>query len=256
MPSETEDPEGYLEPCKIRIDDSYCDFDGHQGELSMIEGSVVDSNYLDDYCKKGGGMAIDVDKYKIKEPTKRLSALSQEKDGESEFSDGELFRMTDKEKRLSEYEPQPLLTKTASEEMLVNNVGNNDTLQKNKLKRVSSDSICKNDPSLNDLNKDGMDSSKETMYLSTPNINIKPGCSSTPEPSLGQRDSALQRSLPLLPSADVPEDVAIKKLKKALAANDDGLVQVYHGKSSLKRLSSESELALSQHKLRLTSSDC
>ena len=256
MPSETEDADGYLEPIKIRVDDTFCDFDGHQGELSQIEGSVVDSSYLDDYCRPGGGMAIDIDKYKIKEPKNRLSTLSQERDGESEYSDGELFRMTDKERMLSEVEQKSLLAKTASEQDLVNSAGSSsDTLQRHKLKKVSSGSIGKDNPSLNDLNKSGTAGSKETMYLSTPNIKFKPG-SGMPEPAKGARDSTLQRSLPLLPTTDVPEEVAIKKLKKALVDNNDGLIHLYHGKSSLKRLSSESELALNQHKFRLTSSDC
>lgn len=121
----TEDGGGYLEP---RCIDSGIDFDGG-GDCSIIEGSIVDSSYFDNLCRPGSNLPpINVDKYMIPGPQTvpvapngpavpprkaplaahdpfRLSVVP-EKDyaSESEYSDGELFRLSEKERILSEFE--------------------------------------------------------------------------------------------------------------------------------------------------------
>ena len=60
----TEDPNGYLEPVSLRLHDSV--FEDANFDLSAIEGSVVDSDFLSEYCRNG--MPINVEKYKI-QPT-------------------------------------------------------------------------------------------------------------------------------------------------------------------------------------------
>jgi len=70
----TEDPSAYLDPVRIRLDpdeELYCP----SGEMSVIEGSVADTDYLDNFGRRGQGSAdpasvraINVDKYKIRPP--------------------------------------------------------------------------------------------------------------------------------------------------------------------------------------------
>ena len=103
--STTEDPDGYLEPACLRIHDSiYAEPDSCcNGDLSMIDGSVVDSAFVSGYCRDGGLNAspppIDVDKYKIKKGQRKPRGLHQLTHDdphiwESEYSDAELFNMT------------------------------------------------------------------------------------------------------------------------------------------------------------------
>ncbi len=272
----TEDPMGYLEPVKIRITDSFIDNDGINGDLSQIEGSVVDSDYLLDYCKKPQP-AINVEKYKIKsQDPSRLSAISSDtKPGEiteSEVSDGELFRMTEKEKMLyseNEYEELPLappVPKTVSEENLVNKLDNNETLKRNLERNNDS-------PSLNDLNKEGSDGSNNSLCLSTPNIKYKTDTIKSDDLNATasvDRTSSTKRSLPNLASSSsgessaqgtptrtspAPPDPSMAKIHKALGA-DNGVINLYHGKTDDKRFSKETEDALKANHVRYSSSDC
>ena len=250
--------EGYLEPVKVRMD-----YDGAQGEpLSMIEGSIVDTDYLSEYCKNQ--MPINVEKYKIPhESMEHLTPFLPGKCLEPEYAEPELVKSTGKP---SEAGAKP--RKTASEEKLVN-MATEGTLKPRRSKYISNGSLHRN--GMNDLNKEenanASTSSNESMYLSTPNIKFQrdgysPQFTSAAKtsPSRGLsplvKDSTLQRSMPLLPGSDIPEEVAVKKLKKALAANDDGLIALYQGKAIVKRLSSQTELAMKAHRFRLTSSDC
>ena len=266
----TEDPMGYLEPVKIRITDSYFDNDGINGDLSQIEGSVVDSDYLMDYGRKPLP-PINVEKYKIKpNDTSRLSAISNDtKPGEfteSEFSDGELFRMTEKEKMLyseNEYEELPMappIPKTISEENLINKLNNDSTLKRN---------LNNESPSLNDLNKEGSDGSKTSLCLSTPNIKYKTDTMKSQDSNTA-RDSPMKRSLPNIASSSSADsstqgtplgtspsatDPSMDKIKKALGA-DNGLINIYHGKAEDKRFSKDTENALKANHVRYSSSDC
>ncbi len=259
----TEDPSGYLEPVRIRLDESYLQNGGIQGDLSVIDASTVDSEGLTEYCQNGGmGLPLNLDKYKIKPDHNRLSAISYEKGdlSESEFSDGELFKMTDKEKILSEYEQCPLMPKTESEQNLVNSLSNDDddTL---KLKKRYSSSSKETTPSLNDLNKSlGSDESNESLTLSTPNIKFKVATLKSQNNTSGslRKELLCQRSMPNLLSDGTPatDDVAIDKLNRALSRDQQGLITLYHGKKELKRLSSDTQIALNAHRYRLTSSDC
>ena len=70
----TEDPAAYLDPVRIRLDpdeELYCP----GGSMSVMEGSVADTDYLDNFGRRGpaspypaGVKAINVDKYKIRPP--------------------------------------------------------------------------------------------------------------------------------------------------------------------------------------------
>ncbi len=272
----TEDPMGYLEPVKIRITDSYFDNDGINGDLSQIEGSVVDSDFLLDYGKP----AINVEKYKIRpndNKNNRLSALSDIKPNEfteSEYSDGELFRMTEKEKMLhseNEYEelpeaPAPPKPKTESEQNLINKLDDSSTLKRNLLHNVEKPG---EPPSLNDLNKDGSkDSSNSSLYMSTPNIKYNTDTLRSEEGNntlLSQaRDSPVKRSLPNIASSSSEGssrqgsptlDHGMEKIQKALA-KDNGLINLYHGKTDDKRFSKDTENAMKQNQVRYSSSDC
>ena len=67
----TEDPAAYLDPVRIRLDpDEELYWPG--GEMSTMEGSIADTEYLDNFGRRrpvsGGVKAINVDKYKIRPP--------------------------------------------------------------------------------------------------------------------------------------------------------------------------------------------
>lgn len=92
----TEDPDAYLEPVRIYLDpndDRYL----IGGDISMIEGSVADTDYFDDFgrrCQSG----INVDKYKImplKGSSNRVSVISDGRPmSESDFSDANAYTLT------------------------------------------------------------------------------------------------------------------------------------------------------------------
>lgn len=256
--SQTEDQNGYLEPIKICVDDNCEVHGGINGDLSMIDASVVDSEAISEYCQKN--LSIDVDKYILKNSKNRLSAVSdisgKGEISESELSDGELFRLTEKERMLSEYEQQPLHPRTDSEQNLLNSTAHiKGTLPK---KRCTGSSSGSDSPSLNDLNKDMSDSSKQSLTLSTPNIKYK-GIATRDGGSAGssslERDC--QRSMPNLSdgSCTPSEEDAIDKVKKAISTND-GIISVSNGKKDIRRLSSDSRKAIAAHGYRPTSSDC
>ena len=257
--SQTEDQNGYLEPIKICIDDSCAVHGGGvNGDLSMIDASVVDSEAVTDYCQKN--LSIDVDKYILKSPQNRLSAISSISGkgdiSESELSDGELFRLTEKEKMLSEYEQQPLNPRTDSEQNLLNSTAHQkDTLPKKRCTGSSSGSDSPSLNDLNDLNKELSDSSNQSLTLSTPNIKYRASLVSD-APGTLNKDSALQRSMPSISDdGSVSEDEAISKVKKAVS-DDNGLIQIYNGRPNVKRLSSDSRKLMDKHGYRPTSSDC
>ena len=61
----TEDPNAYLEPTKIRLEpdeDIYC------GDMSIMEGSVADTEYMDNFTQRGNcnNTGINVNKYKLR----------------------------------------------------------------------------------------------------------------------------------------------------------------------------------------------
>jgi hypothetical protein len=66
----TEDPAAYLDPVRIRLDpDEELYWPG--GEMSVMEGSVADTDYMDDFGRCGLAAAlgpINIDKYKIRPP--------------------------------------------------------------------------------------------------------------------------------------------------------------------------------------------
>ena len=290
--STTEDADGYLEPVNLRIHDSiYAEPDdgGHAGDLSLIDGSIVDSNFVSDYCRDGGlavtSPPIDVDKYKIKAKCRKPRGLHQlavdePHISESEYSDGELFNMTGPTENV--YEECPLVpppppparppadtAKSELERNLMNQLNevDDDTLKLKKrcsLSSSSSDnSIHKcSSPSLNDLNKDGSDESRNSIYLSTPNIKYKAG---NKDPNQGiyeehnnVHNSTPQRSMPNLNDIP-PEQAALDKLQKTLSSEEDGLISVSHGgkpADNSNRLSKDTAEALAAHRYRLTSSDC
>lgn len=60
----TEDPYSYLESAHLALG-SEEDFYLAAGDMSMIEGSVADTDYLDNFNKRASSI-IDIDKYKIR----------------------------------------------------------------------------------------------------------------------------------------------------------------------------------------------
>ena len=73
----TEDPGAYLEPVRIRLDP---DEEMYGGDMSLMEGSVADTDYMDDFTRRGGGCpggarapgqasprTLNIDKYKVRD---------------------------------------------------------------------------------------------------------------------------------------------------------------------------------------------
>ena len=204
----------------------------------MIDGSVVDSGALSEYCQQhmgGGTLPINVEKYKIQgsnassEPKTRLSAISQERAlSESEYSDGELLEMTDKEDTNNDYEEIPDLPSPQTEQHLLNNLVDDDPLVR-KLKAMGysvDSSSAGSPPSLNDLSKDAnRHPSKDSMYISTPNIKFKPGTMKDGSVrSSGSRRDNSQWSLPGTMRAGCSGDQMEKLKKSASSSGDENLV--------------------------------
>ena len=187
--------------------DSGIDYDGVNGELSNIEGSVCDSNYFDQICsptrQNSKTLPINVEKYKIqRNPNSlerssgggvggpRLAPIVQESDDEytSEvpvFSDETLRKLAEKEKMLKEYEAQGIIPGSDSEyenesdEEDADDEGDGYYTKgrmgnQSCLKRLSSDSGNIDTASLNDLNKTegGDQGSTSDLCLVQPNINV------------------------------------------------------------------------------------
>ena len=218
----------------------------------MIDGSVVDSAALSEYCQQhmgGGTLPINVEKYKIQgnstEPKSRLSAISQERAlSESEYSDGELLEMTDKEDTNNDYEEIPELPSPQTEQRLLNNLVDDDPLVR-KLKAMGysvDSSSAGSPPSLNDLSKDAnRHPSKDSMYISTPNIKFKPGTmkgGSVRSSGSGSRRNNSQWSLPGTMRAGGSGDQMDKMKKSASSSGDENLVS--EGREKVVRLDSPS----------------
>ena len=73
---------------------------GINGDLSMIDASIVDTDFLSEYCRDGLHA-------RDNKKANRISSLSTDKSvvSESEYSDAELFKMTGKDRRKMEREP-------------------------------------------------------------------------------------------------------------------------------------------------------
>ena len=204
----------------------------------MIDGSVVDSACLSEYCQQNmdsGTLPINVEKYKIQgnaaEPNGRLSAISQERAlSESEYSDGELLEMTGKD-HMNDYEEIADLPSADTEQNLLNNLLDDDPKLARKLKSVGSSvdsSSVGSPPSLNDLSKDAdSQPSKDSMYISTPNIKFKPGTMKGGSVRNAARKSDSQWSLPAMPDTNHggSRRASMEKLKKsASSSGDEGLM--------------------------------
>ena len=162
----TEDPNAYLDPVRIRLDPDE-EFYMAGGTMSIMEGSVADTDYMDDYGRRAmpRGGPINVDKYKIRPAPpsgcleipsapscRRLSGLSQDKPiSESEYSDGELFAMTaEKERAMCEYERQLLAMPPIKSDQNLNVYSSDESIVRKKLLEMSSDSGCTIDGNEND----------------------------------------------------------------------------------------------------------
>jgi len=67
----TEDPSAYLDPVRIRLDPDEELYWSGGGEMSLMEGSVADTDYMDDFGRRGPASVVgplNIDKYKIRPP--------------------------------------------------------------------------------------------------------------------------------------------------------------------------------------------
>src|SRR6218665_2980823 len=172
----TEDPNAYLEPVRLHL----CARDEYYmtgGDISMIEGSVADTDYLEDYGRHNKPATINVDKYKIMPMTcynNRLSTMSDDNKRASEssdYSDTDAYALTpDVKKTTCQYEQEllsmPLATdatqKHASDESLV----------RKKLMALNDD--LPDVLLFNNLNKSTDVISKADKHIAEPNIEGSP----------------------------------------------------------------------------------
>jgi hypothetical protein len=264
--------------------------------LSNIEGSVVDSDYLFNTAPKSlaptpaavAKPLINIDKYKIhgsNEQKRPISLVSEEKcgdfeDSEDEDSEAEMCGAKKaagaagrccsdyddlcrhKGRCCNDYEDLPLMDQKEEaddDDDDDDDDVDDDTLElKKKLKRLSSDSgNVDTSSSLNDLNKDDGD---EGLNLSAPNIAKQATLKKDNRDEVDSHSSngsGAEGGVPsAVPSEVASEAVAIDKLKKALSASNEGLIQLYHGKPAQHRLSQDTQDALNAHQYRMSSSDC
>ena len=170
----------------IRIDNE----DSLNMDLSCIDASVVDSENLSGYCQNNlsdyhTGSLLGPNNKRINTmdscAKNRLSCLDTDRGeiSESEFSDGELFRLVDRAHVPAPLqEEQPLVPKTVSEENSLNLLVKIPPAVSTGQKGNSTNMIEHNNVSnsKSELTKDdsGHDSSS-TLHSSTPNIKFKAG---------------------------------------------------------------------------------
>lgn len=165
----TEDPDAYLEPVRIHLDpndDRYL----IGGEISMIEGSVADTDYFDDFgrrCQTG----INVDKYKImplKGYSNRVSVISDGRPvSASDFSDVDAYTLTSDGKKIrcnleKELLSMPLSTDGIPVRGLKDSLGRKELVM---LEEESPDVLI-----FNNLNKSSDVISREEKLIAEPNI--------------------------------------------------------------------------------------
>lgn len=217
----TEDPNAYLDPVRIRLDPDE-EMYWHAGDISMIEGSVADTDYLDDFGRRNPAKtvgvtsadslspgSINIDKYKIRPPPpslplpavpSKVNNLYQSKPGPASAP---LASVTETDHDVYRSDESLLRRKLLA-------LGENPDEYNDVDEAMAGSSICSSTSTLmNNLNKCSSDgsslASRDANGLSAPNI------TKTPPPPLRQtppRDidgrvnrgmvSSLQRSLPLL----------------------------------------------------------
>jgi hypothetical protein len=215
----TEDPNAYLDPVRIRLDpDEEMYWQG--GDMSIIEGSVADTDYLDDFGRRSSGNtaattsadalspgSINIDKYKIRPPppTMPLPAVPNKISNQYQSRPGPvsapLATVTEADHDVYRSDESLLRRKLLA-------MGENPDEYNDVDEAVAGSSICSSTSTLmNNLNKCSSDSgslaSRDANGLSAPNITKTPPPPQTPPGDMEGRvnramNPSLQRSLPLL----------------------------------------------------------
>lgn len=235
-------------------------YGGVNGDLSMIEASVVDSEMVSEYCNPGLGLKVENEENPIYlQPTCNHQPLQcnhqqtntnqrNEYAGEftvSEIDDDELIKITDlKQKILDDHdencEKKPLVPKTESLENLVNSI--HIFPPKKPLGRSESDQP----KSLNNLDDKISCNSDESLKRSTPNLKYVPLIKDNAVGDHSVRSSVCSKySLPNLSHLDeIPPPYS-----------DISCGEGTFGRK-LKRYSSDSETRQGYRRYRNNSSDC
>jgi hypothetical protein len=231
----TEDPNAYLDPVRIRLDPDE-EMNWHSGDMSIIEGSVADTDYLDDFGRRSSENtaavtstdalspgSINIDKYKIRPPppTMPLPAVPSKTCNQYQSRPGPVsaplatVSETDHDHDVYRSDESLLRRKLLA-------MGENPDEYNDVDEAVAGSSICSSTSTLmNNLNKCSSDSgslaSRDANGLSAPNITkTPPPPPQTPSGDVDGRVNramipSLQRSLPLLcpmPSDELTSDNA------------------------------------------------
>ncbi|XP_064607497.1 adhesion G protein-coupled receptor L2-like isoform X2 [Liolophura sinensis] len=257
---------------------------GINGDLSVVDCSVVDSEFVSEYCQENMKAHKDTPQkvspynadesiyhvyeepmFRNKKPLNnsddsiiknRLSFMSTDtKDGihYSEVSDEELFRMTEKEKRLSEYEREPLVFASKSERQLISEKvgGSPGPPGNNRRTRETS-------PSLTDLGPDTK--AENDKNLSTPNLKyketLKREVSAKGDPGADDPLLQPQSSLPNLSAVDEEMERELSFGSFDASPTGGSKAAKLTGKK-VTRLNSDAQTKHDPHRFKLnTSSDC
>jgi len=207
----TEDPAAYLDPVRIRLDpDEELYWPG--GEMSTMEGSVADTDYLDNFGRRvqrsANSGAINVDKYKIPPPPPSFPPPLVPSE------DGPMMEAESCEKVVPP--PTPDRARSLSSEHDI--YSSDESLVRRKLLALGEGEVPSSVQSsastlLNNLNKSSSAASlgRDDSHLAAPNIVPTPPLLAAQPLGLVNRGitSSLQHSLPMLSSqpgtAEQPE---------------------------------------------------
>lgn len=231
----TEDPNAYLEPVRLHLDprDEYYMTTG--GDISMIEGSVADTDYLEDYGRHKPA-TINVDKYKIMPMTcynNRLSTMSEDKpvSESSDYSDTDAYALTpDVKKTPCQYEQELLSMPLATD--TIQKHDSDDSLVRKKLMALNDDM---SDVLLfNNLNKSTDIISKVDKHIAEPNIegSSSDSCSTSSRSNQSVGQETVLKSSNLLMGQKVPpadqtrnSNDAVKQTNNVDKANNSGVTK-------------------------------
>ena len=255
----TEDMGAYLEPqpCSVaHLHAPYASIDDAH-DLSMLEGSVCDTDYFDRMTSPNKSATIDVDKYKIKPPPPHSSAQAQNEapfdERDVERCNGKVYRLYDRSKMAA------LEAEAEDEEIAALSEDSEDETLRVKRRPLSIDSDCLSAHALNDLGLDPR--ADDAAQLRDPNINMHAQNVHTPKTrdvthassssSQNGSDDAFDDVAPV-----TSHDDAVERLRTALSRSNEGLVTLYEGNTTEVRLSDPTQRAINAHDMRVSSSDC
>lgn len=251
----------------------YCGNGDIAGDLSVMDCSVIDSEFVSEYCHNNLQVSQEVKRYSSGSEVSyrkscesvdknRLSVLSEDSAvknhsdflpsedqcdvSNSENSDDECERQNN----LNQPEQKPLLSHSQSEQDLINGITNPNPIGDGM--NISREK--KNSPSLMEINQNH-DSTPNKTNLSMPNLEVKPDGLERPykEEEFGSHD-ALLYSLPDLSGID--EQSSGLEQEQTLSQSTNLRPIKIVPRKKVTRLSSDAQVKFDPHRFSLENKDC